>query len=36
LLVVVDDEAVHNEGAWKQRLPRALEFLFPPQSAATK
>jgi len=30
LLVVIDDEAVHNEGAWKKRLPAALEFLFPP------
>ena len=29
-LFVIDAEAVHNEGAWKKRLPAALEFLFPP------
>ncbi len=31
LLVVIDDDAVHNEGAWKARLPGALRFLFPPE-----
>lgn len=27
--VVVEECAVHNEGAWARRLPSALEFLFP-------
>lgn len=29
LKVVVDPDAFHNEEAWAQRLPGALEFLFP-------
>lgn len=28
-VLVVDPGAVHNEGAWAKRMPRALEFLFP-------
>jgi predicted alpha/beta superfamily hydrolase len=28
LLTVVQDGATHSEGAWADRLPRALEFLF--------
>jgi enterochelin esterase-like enzyme len=27
--LVVDSGAVHNEGAWKNRFPGALEYLFP-------
>lgn len=27
--LVVEADAVHNEGAWAKRMPQALEFLFP-------
>jgi len=33
-LLIVDQDAVHNEAAWATRLPRALTFLFPPAPAA--
>jgi hypothetical protein len=28
LKVVVEESAVHNEGAWSRRLPEALVFLY--------
>ena len=31
-LVVVTPDANHNEDAWAERLPDALQFLFPPKS----
>lgn len=34
--MVIDPEAVHNEGAWAQRLPRALEYLFPASAPASR
>jgi len=30
LLVVVEEGGTHREDAWARRLPRALEFLYPP------
>ena len=30
LAYVEDEGAIHNEGAWAARLPKALAFLFPP------